>query len=64
MNVKRCDRCGMIYDIDPILTVIQKDFSVKSKRGIPRQHRIDLCPACVQDILNWLDQEEEIDEAN
>lgn len=46
MNVKRCDRCGVIYDIPPV----NKTNDVRLTKDCSP---VDLCPKCREKLNNW-----------
>lgn len=59
MDVKKCDRCGSIYENRNILPLESwvHDVCVKLKvalcLGEIKKH-FDLCPDCTEQLRNWL----------
>lgn len=54
MDVKKCDRCGTYYDMDPLLTNGSIKISICLKHGItPYWKEKDLCPECENELHNW-----------
>ena len=60
-NVRKCDRCGALYETnnEPILTIKKREFKDNGK--IMSMREIDLCESCTNDILEALAKKMEKD---
>lgn len=52
MNIKKCDRCGKIYELD-----IRTIYSL-----IQGEYQLDLCPDCKNELVAWIKNEKVINE--
>lgn len=64
MKVKKCDRCGAIYEKNKkcktkaIGNGIVSTIATISERGIPDEE-YDLCDECIEKLYDWLKDNEE-----
>lgn len=66
MNVKRCDRCGRIYDthdVDNFFNEMEKSNEKRRYYNILKitadevyfPDTVDLCPVCMRLLINWIE---------
>ena len=64
MKVKKCDRCGAIYEKNKkcktkvIGNGIVSTIATISERGIPDEE-YDLCDECIEKLYDWMKDNEE-----
>ena len=64
MKVKKCDRCGAIYEKNEKCKTkatgngIVSTIATISERGIPDEE-YDLCDECIEKLYDWLEDNEE-----
>lgn len=49
MDAKKCDRCGMFFDIIPGMG----DYSIEKRFGLVWRN-LDLCPACMNEFAMFM----------
>ena len=55
MTITKCDRCGKNLDLFPFTIGKPQFFHLKfSNFPLVESEELDLCEACQQDLLNWL----------
>lgn len=61
-NVRKCDRCGALYEApdEAILVIKKREFREGSNIKVGMKE-IDLCDACTKDVLEALAQKVEKD---
>ena len=59
MTLKKCDRCGALYEFTP---GCKKDFKYRVQEKSPEKLSnvkvIDLCPACYEGLAKWIENRE------
>ncbi len=64
MKVKKCDRCGAIYEKNKKCKTkatgngIVSTIATISERGIPDEE-YDLCDKCIEKLYDWMKDNEE-----
>ena len=59
MTVKKCDKCGLEINTNPIVNTILPTFSISRIRDfIIGWESVDLCPGCEKKLAEWLNNEE------
>lgn len=64
MKVKKCDRCGAIYEKNEKCKTkatgngIVSTIATISERGIPDEE-YDLCDECIEKLYDWMKDNEE-----
>lgn len=65
-RVNKCDRCGIIYE-DYIVTRKINSKNARNYNGFvfskdgfvyPNEFAIDLCPECLDELIEWLNRKE------
>lgn len=50
MDVKKCDRCGAVYDVKDS----KGEYRFRISDLEPNLHIVDLCPKCMQELDNFM----------
>ena len=59
MTIKKCDRCGALYEFVPG-TKMNVKYQVREKvpEKLSNARVLDLCPACYESLTRWVNREE------